>query len=89
MDKQAPVNVKKIKLICLVLLLVLFAVDIGLYFGTHFYAHPHFPAERTQIDKHSYLFYPVFAFMVCLLLIVISKRVVGQVLQREDDYYND
>ncbi len=89
MDCTDPRIIRKIKFVCLALLLLLFVIDIALFYMTDWYAHPHFDADKTQIDKYSFLFYPVFGFVGCWLLVVGSKKIFGQVLKRKDTYYHD
>lgn len=88
MDCSDPKIVSSIKRICLILLLVLILVDLLLFLVYPPYVHPHFE-EYTSIDKYSFVFYPLVGLLACCLLVVVSVKIIGQVLERKDTYYDD
>ncbi|NRA37534.1 MAG: hypothetical protein HRU15_05295 [Planctomycetes bacterium] len=86
MDCTDPKIVRKIKMYCWVLLALCFVIDLICSFVYPGYIHPHFP-NITTIDTYSYLFYPIFGFVGCVLMVVGAKKLISTVLKRKDTYY--
>ena len=88
MDNVNPA-VSKAKKICVIVLVIFLVVDLICMFALEGYAKSYFPSNTPQIDKWSFAFYATYAFVVCAILAVVAKRIFGQVLQREEGYYDD
>ena len=88
MDKSNPA-VSKAKVICVIALVIFCVVDLICIFALEGYAKSYFPSNGLQIDKWSFAFYAGYALVVCLVLAVVTKTIFGQVLQREEEYYDD
>ena len=70
-----PENVKRLLVIFFSSIAILFVVD----FFVH--KHAHFPFETWPV------FYAVFGFVACVLLVLISRFVLRPLVKREEDYY--
>ncbi|MEA1967903.1 MAG: hypothetical protein U9N77_06760 [Thermodesulfobacteriota bacterium] len=70
-----PENVKRLLVIFFSSVVILFVVD----FFVH--KHAHFPFETWPV------FYAVFGFVACVLLVLISRFVLRPLVKREEDYY--
>ncbi len=86
---EANPLMSRVKLCCVVALVIFFVIDLICIFSLEGYAKSYFPSNGLQIDKWSFAFYAVYAVIVCVVLSVVAKIFFGQVLQREEEYYDD
>lgn len=75
---------RKIRLVCGLALALLCALDAALCLFVEGYYH----ATVSGLDKESYIFFPAFAFIVCIVAAFVSEKFVGLVLRRGDTYYD-
>ncbi len=68
--------------IAIALLIVLAALDALV---RH---HRHFEHLGVHVDGWP-LFYPIFGFLVCVLMVIFAKKVMGYLLSRDERYYDD
>lgn len=70
-----PENIKKIRWIFYVILVIL----VGLDFFIH--KHPHFSWEKIPG------FFAIYGFVACVVIIAVSKN-LGRFLKKKEDYYD-
>jgi len=70
-----PENVKR--------LLIIFFSLVGLLFVLDFFVdtHGHFPFETWPV------FYAIFGFVACVILVLVSRYVLRPLVKRREDYY--
>ena len=51
-----------------------------------YHHHAHFEKDGIKIDTYPE-FFPVFGFLACLVMVVVSKA-IGMLLKRKDTYYD-
>lgn len=82
----APENIRKLWLGFYALLGVLLLLDPKLLEFVHVLEHdphhePHFVVDGWPV------FYAFYGFLTCLLMVVVSKKLIGALLMRPDTYY--
>ncbi|GAB6144325.1 hypothetical protein [Desulfocicer vacuolatum] len=70
-----PKNVKRLLAIFFTSVVILFILD----FFVH--KHAHFPWENWPV------FYAIFGFVACVLLVLVSRFILRPLVKRKEDYY--
>lgn len=70
-----PENVKRLLIIFFSSVILLFFLD----FSVH--KHAHFPWEEWPV------FYAIFGFVACVLLVLVSRFILRPLVKRKEDYY--
>lgn len=70
-----PKNVQRLLIIFFSIVVILFGLD----FFVH--KHAHFPWEEWPV------FYAVYGFAACVLLVLVSRFVLRPLVKRKEDYY--
>ena len=71
-----PENVKRLLIIFFSSVILLFVLD----FFVH--KHAHFPWENWPV------FYAIFGFVACVVLVLVSRFVLRPLVKRREDYYD-
>lgn len=70
-----PKNVKRLLALFFTAVVLLFVIDLFVH------KHAHFPWEHWPV------FYAIFGFVACVLLVLISRFVLRPLVKRGEDYY--
>lgn len=77
MKLEDPSTIRTLKIGSITFLVILVAAE----FFVH--PHPHFGIDGT------FGFYAWYGFLTCVAMVVLSKKLLGALLSREDSYYDD
>lgn len=81
MSLESPNTIRKLWIGSLVVLALLVVADVLVMQDPHH--HAHFGVDGT------FGFFALYGFLVCAVMVLVSKFVVGLVLKRKDTYYDD
>ena len=89
-------NLKAVVLSCVAVLILTVAADIVRWamaaHSTEAVAEEHasgFWATLFHVAENIPVFWTVFGFLGCLLLVIVSKAVVGPVVSKQEDFYDE
>lgn len=80
---EEPQTIKKLKIGAIILLVMLVAVELmAPMFGVEHLHHAHFGIDGTPG------FFAWYGFVTCVAMVLVSK-VLGYVLKKKEDYYDE